>query len=832
MGSLFRPKGEPLKDEESVDDTEKKESNIAVEVGISEETNKVKRKVKKKVLVPIPKDKDSNNPSSSSPSASKKKKSKSMIQLSAEGGIIEPPSSSPLSPSTTKKKKSKSIAVPPAPPDDTPKSKSTTPSSKRKKSKSMTAAAASSSEDILHKKSPGSTRRKSTYSGAPEGKKKKASKKSPKTNSSPKKTTTAKKQHDKEDTTEEITGEAAALFEVTKESGGKATIDENGFLIHEEQAVRAPETTDDWSDDGDQKKALRHSLFNTTSGGKHLSPKNSPKVSPLPTSTSSRKSRLDADTVKDMMDEFGDSIDSSMVDFGGDNQKTNSKKEKARPQHDTDRLSKVKEEAIAEFSKPEALESSPQMVAEGTSSSTSADDLQRILLKEQMALKQERESFAFERESIELQLEEERRITESLDAELKDVYAKLETSILDKDEELASLRREIEDLKRVREEDKGDDSAKVAAQEDVIASLREWIELMQPGAMDLIDNMTPGEEKSIDVLQGQLIQTTVKLSGKEAALAAKQAETDKLKEQLEEAQKTSFTWKLKQEIKDLQAAVKESERRRQMENKQALQKLHKKSETIDFLQKQLAEHMSSSSMMETDLSDEEEQRPQRPSFAGIMARVRSPLASPKSGVEEAIAGIENGAPPPLTEEDSEVENEEQDDHSGLSHNGTDQKEESNQTMINEQSHALRKSRFGSSFSGVIAKIRSPIRTPTSGAVNVVSSEGVGTLEGPPLINDEEEYGAGDRREEEANSLENAVPPSPDKEFDPPMGSKSADEIDPPELDQLDQWWEDVGDSSPIEKEESEKATETPHQQNRSERNSTTQVSKKAIVDSV
>ena len=192
----------------------------------------------------------------------------------------------------------------------------------------------------------------------------------------------------------------------------------------------------------------------------------------------------------------------------------------------------------------------------------SLEKYEHILIEEHQALEKEREQFGFERESIELQLEEQTQTNELLRDEISELKVKVQLhggATHDNAEELAELTDKLTTLERELGRARLDSMNK----DKIIDGLQEKIEKLkeEDAKKAVIENIVviPGEDKPKERLHGEILQATLKLKDYEKKVKGQAAKIEDLTEEIAILKKKVYNQKsssLAQQFKEFKSIVK------------------------------------------------------------------------------------------------------------------------------------------------------------------------------------------------------------------------------------------------------------------------------------
>jgi hypothetical protein len=247
---------------------------------------------------------------------------------------------------------------------------------------------------------------------------------------------------------------------------------------------------------------------------------------------------------------------------------------------------------------------------ERPNSATTVLALERQTTAERNALVRERADLAFEREGLELQLEEERGKVDSLSNQMKELKDELEKykltseNMVPRDKGLVtSLKRQLEasDMAKSQLEE-----AKNVEIQDLLKVIKDLKESVGSEAAKAQSNGEKGKEEEredttvetssnspsfglgqLGRLQGELLQARSKLADRDNRVSELQRESTELRNLLEQFESSTIVPSLKQQIATI---TREKEQLvKQLKNDQDLfhEKLKVKGETIEFMQSEI-----------------------------------------------------------------------------------------------------------------------------------------------------------------------------------------------------------------------------------------------------
>merc|ERR1712238_228013 len=218
--------------------------------------------------------------------------------------------------------------------------------------------------------------------------------------------------------------------------------------------------------------------------------------------------------------------------------------------------------------------------------------------KERGLLQKEREVMAFERERIEMQLNEEFHKCDDLTVRVRELEQVVQSNKLSNAGNNAES-IDVKEIMKVRYEKEKDYLKKQLFDKDT------EIENLKRTAKDLKilqdtnnDNDTNGTDfnsaniadngKSRERLLGELLQTVAKLTSKESQLKQQTKELDLAQEELDSLRDGKQMTQLKNSLSSIQQKKKELEQELYKERTEKFTKLKEKDETITFLMNELA----------------------------------------------------------------------------------------------------------------------------------------------------------------------------------------------------------------------------------------------------
>jgi hypothetical protein len=216
------------------------------------------------------------------------------------------------------------------------------------------------------------------------------------------------------------------------------------------------------------------------------------------------------------------------------------------------------------------------------------EKFENFLFQERNKLQQERATIAFERESLELILNEETIKSESLALQVKELEQELQSMRLSHAGNDAVKTTELDEMKLKFERTTEDLSRQLREKDIEIQELKSKAFSSRSGHSDASSQDSALEGKSRDRLQGELLQATSKLIEKQQLVEQQAAELQSLRVELVGLQSGNEVLELKQQIDGLNTKTTELEKELAEERKDSAAKLKDKDETITYLMGELA----------------------------------------------------------------------------------------------------------------------------------------------------------------------------------------------------------------------------------------------------
>lgn len=243
------------------------------------------------------------------------------------------------------------------------------------------------------------------------------------------------------------------------------------------------------------------------------------------------------------------------------------------------------------------------------------EKFEAFLFQERDKLQKERATIAFERESLELQLNEETNKAELLSQKVKDLEQQLHSLRLSHAGNNAELEAELEDLKANFRQQKRELMKQLRDKDADMEELkaREPVSSRSNHSDNSSDASTLGA-KSRDRLQGELLQINSKLIEKQQMLERQASELEDLQIELSGLRDGSIVSHLREEVQSLRNQKLQAENDLTKERKDNASKLKDKDATIIYLMSELARLKQEQSH---DLSASNHSRNSLSSLAGL-----------------------------------------------------------------------------------------------------------------------------------------------------------------------------------------------------------------------
>lgn len=219
------------------------------------------------------------------------------------------------------------------------------------------------------------------------------------------------------------------------------------------------------------------------------------------------------------------------------------------------------------------------------------EQFEASLVEERRLIQKERETMAFERESMEMRMDEEAQLCDDLKLRVKELEQQIHSQEISNAGNLNESIHEKNGLKMDFMREKREYHIQLTEKDREIEELKLTVrdlQMMQGATRVDEDSNGMVDGKSRERLQGELLQTNAKLSEKEAQLESQGKELDMVREEVAALKAGKETSELKNSLFAAKEDNKKLQQELDNERNQNAEKLKDKDETVTFLMNELA----------------------------------------------------------------------------------------------------------------------------------------------------------------------------------------------------------------------------------------------------